>query len=335
LVLALRDAGWGVFLAADHLQCLQAVRSGDVDLVLLCLPVADTADMDLPDVLRRVASCAYLPVVIVAERLAESFCCRFLDSGADEIVTGLAPRGPGRPAPASLAQTVSRIRALLRVKDLFDRLEGAGRHLRQALCQERRAARRLRRDNASLLDLASTDGLTGLSNLRCFRGALDHEFKIARRYGQTLSLLMIDVDRFKRINDECGHPAGDRALRGLARVLRRCVRESDLVARVGGDELAVLLPKAGRDEAIALAQRIRSQARRLLLRAAEHQRPLHDRPAAPGDPIRLTVSIGLATWPADARITSPAELLQAADHALLRAKASRDCVETASLVLTA
>jgi diguanylate cyclase (GGDEF)-like protein len=327
LIRAMRDAGWEVLAAEEHLQCLQIVRGGDVDMVLLCLPVAETADMDLPRVIRQVASCAYLPVVIVADRQAERLCCRFLDSGADEIVIYRPGSGGER---ASHARTVSRIRALLRVKDLSDRLEGASLRLRHALRRERRAASRLRRDNESLRGLAWTDPLTGLHNLRAFQAALDHAVKAARRYSRPIGLLMIDVDRFKRINDECGHPAGDRALKRLAEVLRQCVRDSDIAARIGGDEIAVLLPGAGRKDAMSLARRIRLQVRRDTViapcRKDEGSRP---RGARPGT-WRMTVSVGLATWSADAGAINAGALMRAADDALLRAKAWRDCVQAAA-----
>ena len=301
---ALGAAGWSAVRAADHLQGLESVRSGQIDLVLLCLPVGEAADLDLPGVLRRLAPCDYLPVVILTDRPAEQFSCRFLDSGADEILC----LGDSR------AQIVSRLRALLRVKDCCDRLAESRRRLRTVLCHERRASWRLRRDNASLRDLAATDPLTGLSNRRSFEEALDHEFKVARRYGRSLSLLLLDVDHFKAVNDECGHPAGDRALKHLAAILRQCVRESDLAARTGGDELAVVMPNADREQALALGERIRREVR---------ARPVH----AAGRRIELTVSAGLATWPADALITSPAGLVRAADSALLRAKTTRDRVE--------
>lgn len=295
---------WQVFRASDPVEALQAVRSQRVDLVLLHLPVSDSADMDLPNVLRGVSPCAYLPVLIVTARAAGPLGCRFLDSGADAIVSETASAG----------RLASRIRALLRVRRTYQRLEESRRRLHRAVRRHRRMLHRLRRDNAGLRHLAATDPLTELRNLRSFEEALDHQFKVARRYNRPLSLLLLDVDHFKGVNDTHGHPAGDAVLKRLADVLRGCVRESDLAARTGGDEMAILLPDAGRQQARAMAERVRREVRR---------RPLLGRDG----PIRPTLSIGLATWPADACITSPAELVHAADVALLRAKADRDRIE--------
>jgi two-component system cell cycle response regulator len=130
------------------------------------------------------------------------------------------------------------------VKDLHDKLAASRLALQEALRRERKLLAKLRRDNAHLQALVTTDPLTHVQNRRSFRDILDHEFKMARRYNQPLGLLALDVDHFKVVNDSHGHPSGDYVLKELAVILTRSVRESDVVARTGGEEFCVLLPKA-------------------------------------------------------------------------------------------
>ena len=134
-------------------------------------------------------------------------------------------------------------------------------------------------DNMKIM--AVTDGLTGLYNHREFYQSLRRELERARRYRHTLSLLMIDVDDFKRFNDRHGHPAGDFALRNIANLLRKCARTSDILARYGGEEFAVILPESTPAGALMVAERIK-------LEVAGHNF-IHNAE----DPEHLTVSIGI------------------------------------------
>ena len=115
----------------------------------------------------------------------------------------------------------------------------------------------LERKNAALRELATTDELTGLKNRRSFFEALESHFALAARQRSPLSLVMLDVDRFKTYNDAFGHPAGDDVLRGIADVLRSTTRAHDTVARHGGEEFTVLLPVTGPVVARGMAERLR------------------------------------------------------------------------------
>ena len=297
-------AGWQTLQVGNHLEALSAVKRHDVDVVILCLPVDEMVDTDLPNVLRNVASTAYLPVIILAEDPAEEQRCRFLNSGADDILAH----------DISQAELVARIRALLRIKDLQDALSASRTALQNALRRERKLLTKLRRDNAHLQVLVTTDPLTHVQNVRSFRDILRHEFKIAKRYNQPLSLLMLDADHFKVINDSYGHPSGDYVLKELAVILKQSVRESDVVARIGGEEFAVILPRADAHQAAAFAERIRTEVFSRKFIVFDHE-------------IHVTISIGSSTYPADAEITEPEMLVYFADQALLTAKESgRDCV---------
>ena len=103
----------------------------------------------------------------------------------------------------------------------------------------------LEKANAELEALATLDGLTGLRNRRAFDGRLKEEFERASRYHTPLSLLLLDIDFFKQFNDSFGHPAGDEVLRTMGRVLQKATRETDFLARYGGEEIAVILPEDG------------------------------------------------------------------------------------------
>lgn len=157
---------------------------------------------------------------------------------------------------------------------------------------------------------AATDPLTGLLNRAGFDGALAGELERARRHRQPLALVMLDLDHFKRVNDQHGHPAGDRVLQGLARLLEEHLRESDLCARWGGEEFAVLAPMTGAAGGARLAEKIRGLMAETAL--------------GPSGPV--TGSFGVAALRPD----EPAEaLIRRADEALYRAKArGRDRVET-------
>lgn len=158
-------------------------------------------------------------------------------------------------------------------------------------------------ENEQLSTLATTDGLTGLANKRAFTETLTEAFRAAVKSGNPLSVLVIDVDKFKSYNDEFGHPAGDEALAQVAGALSSGVRDGDMVARYGGEEFAVILPKADRGRAMDVGER---------LRALVESREWPLRP--------VTVSVGVSTLSTE--IKSEGELVEIADKALYHSKAS-------------
>jgi diguanylate cyclase (GGDEF)-like protein/PAS domain S-box-containing protein len=183
--------------------------------------------------------------------------------------------------------------------------------------------RKLLEDRLSAL--AMTDGLTGLANRRAFDEALEREWKRTLREGTQISLLLLDVDHFKRFNDLYGHQVGDDCLRAVAQAAAGALRQTDIVARYGGEEIAIILPLVDTPGAAEAAEKVRAAIEALRLTHAENPEG--------GD--LLTVSIGAATALArhGGTIRMPESLLLAADNALYKAKhAGRNCVMTGLLI---
>ncbi|MHA7630964.1 diguanylate cyclase [Corallococcus sp. M7] len=158
--------------------------------------------------------------------------------------------------------------------------------------------------------LAQTDALTGLANFRALSVRLEDEFKRAQRYGYALSVVVIDLDHLKAINDGMGHDVGNRAILALATLMQGNLRESDFAARFGGDEFVVLLPHQTSLEAAVFAERLRSELRGVNVQRGD------GRPA----PFGLSISVGVADHTADSPRESTEALLKAADAALYEAK---------------
>ena len=157
------------------------------------------------------------------------------------------------------------------------------------------------------LELSFTDQLTGVANRRQLFQRMEQEFSRSVRFGDPLSILMIDLDHFKLINDRHGHSVGDGVLRGVAMALRRNVRKIDLVVRYGGEEFCVVLPRVGKPEALEVAEKLRRAVAGATLPGPEEAGPLS-----------VTISLGVSTLGIDAE--DVAGLIEKADTALYEAK---------------
>ena len=250
------------------------------DLILLDIMMPG---MDGYEVCRRLkadARTARIPVIFITALSEEADEARGLDVGAIDYIT----------KPFNPAVVQARVRNHLTLKHKSDLLER----------------------------LAALDGLTGLANRRRFDAVLAEAWEQARHSGQPVSLILTDVDQFKRYNDHFGHGGGDTCLRQVARVLAEIARPTDTACRYGGEEFALVMPETEAREAAVLAERLRAGIEALNLAAA----PEAIHPC-------VTVSVGHATWIPDAA-SRPDGLIEAADQALYRAKEhGRNRVEAA------
>jgi diguanylate cyclase (GGDEF)-like protein len=244
----------------------------------------------------------YLYIFIVAPLVLLPFS--FRESAAALLLVGVVPNvqvllgmAPGFPTAAFNALVWPACGTALFAQRQFDQL------FRRVFLVQR-----------ELSNLARHDPLTGLANRRDFMARAEAQCAAARRYGRPLSVLMIDLDHFKAVNDRYGHAAGDDVLRFIAAVFSLKVRSTDVCARVGGEEFAVVLAETGLEGGLQMADRIRQ--------AVASSPVVSERVA---HPLRVTVSVGVTASATGA--TSLGALLRDADEALYRAKAEgRNCV---------
>ncbi len=269
--------------ATDAEQGLRAAETRAPDLILLDVRMPGMDGLAAARVLKQRETTRTIPVILLTACRDVQAKVEAFDAGADDYVT----------KPFEFEEVDARIRAMLRKRELYLELE--------------LAVSDLQRTNAKLEELAIVDDKTGLANYRQFRRTLDVEWLRAERYGNPLSLVMLDLDDFKRINDTHGHLVGDRVLRELATLVAGGARATDMAARYGGEEFAVILPHTDRPMAERVAERIRDAVARFVFVEGEQS-------------LKLTVSAGVATFPSFEEVDSPDALVRAADRALYEAK---------------
>ncbi len=283
----------------DVLSAMVVLKTEAIDLVILDDNPAEFLLTDAVRILKCLMPNDHLPVLCTVRNATPQQRAAMLDSGADDYLLEIPEQ----------VEFQARVRKLLSIRLLHQQFTQNRRQLEGALTRESQLLRQLRNDNRQLKQRSITDGLTGLYNHRYLMEWLKTEFKIARRYGHPISFIMADLDHFKQVNDEYGHPFGDYVLKELAVILKSCARESDLVARYGGEEFAIVLPRGDRDTAALFAERFRAAVAGRAFDNGHHK-------------VNLTVSLGLSTYPLDAEITSPEILVYLADQALLQSKSA-------------
>jgi diguanylate cyclase (GGDEF)-like protein len=230
-----------------------------------------------------------------------------VDTVADETVQALSffDIDPGRMKPFSLMiQEANEELGKLNLSYEYLVIE-----LKQAKETAENLARELQSANNKLRSMAFQDGLTGLFNHRFFQESMDKELSKAIRYQRPFSLIMLDLDYFKKINDRYGHPAGDAVLKSISETINQTVRRSDIVSRYGGEEFAIVLPETQLKGAVILAERLRKNVEQLAVKAGDAT-------------IRMTISLGLTIWEPASTVTEKADIIEAADKALYASKSS-------------
>lgn len=288
----LRDAGHSVVVVGDGREALVKVRDEKPDLVLMDVEMPGMGGREACRIIKANRGFSFVPVILMTASDDIQNKVEGLELGADDYLI----------KPLHSLELLARVKSMLRLKTLQDELVDANDRLKQI--------------NERLQELSMTDALTGICNRLFFQKRIAYEFQRALRYRKPLSLLMMDLDHFKLINDAHGHPFGDLVLKQTADLIRGSVRQVDILARFGGEELVVACPETDALQSEIVAERIRS-----CIEQAEFKK---DKIVA-----RITISIGIAVCP-DERIQGTDGLLRSADDALYRAKqAGRNCFRMA------
>ena len=275
----LRHEGYVVEVARSGRDAVRLACTVPFDLVLLDMILPDLDGLEVLRIVKARAEEQFVPVILLSVKSDLDSRVAGLRIGADDFLA----------KPFAEAEIQARAGAMLRIKTLQDQLRTA---------------------KAELERLSVTDGLTGLYNHRYFVERLHEEFRRAQRYRDPVSLMMLDLDHFKRVNDDHGHPFGDRVLRGTAELLSSSLREPDICARYGGEEFAIILPKTPRAGAFVVAERFLGRMREKVY--------LHEATDGTRE-VRVTASVGVAAFPCEG-VDSPEALIARADEALYRAK---------------
>lgn len=279
----LEARGYVVDSAEDGEAALERIHEAPPDLVLLDVMMPK---MDGFEVVRRMKadpSLPFIPVIMQTALDSTESMVQGVDAGADDYIA----------KPINFKELEARVKSLLRIQALQQQLEERERQLSDA--------------NERLTVMSRTDGLTGLANRRFIEERLHEMWEHSQRLHEPLSIVMCDIDHFKRVNDEYGHQAGDAVLKQFAGTLVSAAREIDRVGRVGGEEFLLVLPGTVLDAAVTFAERVRENV-------AAHEFDIGD-----GRILHRTMSCGVAAFPHPA-IASQHALVKAADDALYVAK---------------
>ena len=258
--------------AGESKEIQNALRKGRIDLVLLDVQMPEKSGMEW---LAEIVEVQTAPVVMLTGSGSEELAVQALQDGA----VGYLPKG-------SLSKE--------KLVKAIDVALGRWRFMQQS-----------KADQEELEKLANYDSLTGLHNRRGVLHKLDEQIKNARRYNDNVSVILLDIDHFKKVNDQYGHLTGDDVLSEVARLVRQNVRDSDVAGRYGGEEFIIVLPKADLSSAMVVAERIRKVIEDAVMGDSK------------GQVFGITISQGLACYePGDDRCL----LISRADGALYKAK---------------
>jgi two-component system, cell cycle response regulator len=282
--LVLTRAGYETFGCTTGEEAREVLTSKSWDLAVLDRQLPDMDGLDLCQQLKAEPEFRTRYIIMLTGDDEQEDKVEGLELGADDYIT----------KPFQHAELLARVRAGKRIVDLQKELVETNKRLEL---------------------LSITDGLTRLFNHRHFQDELARAFDESQRYQRPLSLAIIDIDLFKKVNDTHGHAVGDEVLKGISDIFRESARSTDLVARYGGEEFAVMMPETDLDDAIVFAEKVRSiiESTPIATRAGQ---------------VSATVSVGVSSVPRS-RIRTAKEMIVTADKALYCAKrAGRNQVQS-------
>lgn len=272
LTQAVEDAGYRVTTAHSGEEVLALLKLMPSDILLTGIEIGEMNGLEVCWALKANADTESIHTIIITASGQERRLEESLDAGADDFIR----------KPVNMTELRARLRA----------------------------ASRLVRMQKQFRQLAETDALTGAANRRAFMHCLEMETEQARRHGSNVCVVMIDLDHFKLVNDTHGHAIGDRVLIETVQAVQKCLRDRDLLGRLGGEEFAVVLHDTTIEQAANAAERIRA--------AIEAMQICNDQ----GQAVPITTSLGVSAAAADTGLDTPESLLLAADEALYEAKHS-------------
>jgi len=277
----LEDDNHEVISANNGQECLDKAQHDKPDLILLDMMMPKMSGLETLRRLKQDAQLSHIPVMMVSANDGDDNIIESLDIGAHDYIS----------KPFIYPVLSARLRSALRLKESQESLASA---------------------NTALSRLASLDPLTEIYNRRYFFELSKAEFAKARRYDRNLSVIMLDIDHFKHINDTYGHAFGDRALIEMCHLCKIVGRESDIFGRLGGEEFAFCCPDTDLNGAIAIGNRIRAMVEQLTIESDK-------------EPVRFTVSLGITTL--REKYVDFESVLNRADQLLYQAKdKGRNCI---------
>ncbi len=289
----LEQVGYETTFAVSGYQALERVKTAKPDLILLDLMMPEMNGLEVCEKLQVNPGLAEIPVIFLTASQEQAHLLLAFEKGAVDYVT----------KPFNAPELLARVRTHLELKYTRDKLK-------ELLQEQEKLSKELER-------LATTDPLTGVWNRRHLFALAEQEINRAARYQKPFSILMIDIDKFKQINDNYGHSIGDEVLIIMAKVTLQCLRKADFFGRFGGEEFVAVLPETNMDEAAIAADRIRQDIAKIVIYSQQDNQ------------INITVSIGIATYSSEDQTIDT--IMQRADQALYLAKSQgRNRVITAT-----
>lgn len=255
--------------ATNGKDAIALVKQQKPDLILLDIMMPNMDGYEVCQILQDDEETKHIPIIFITAKIDEKSIEKAYDLGAADYIT----------KPFLPKELLARVKKELRIQSLIEKLE----------------------------ELASTDTLTKLYNRRFFYESAIKTIEYAKRNKHLLSLIMLDIDHFKQVNDTYGHSAGDEVLKELAQIMKNIQRKSDTIVRLGGEEFAILLPDTSKEQAFEVAQKLRQTIEK-------NQVLLSD-----GNIVHFTVSLGVSSVQTEKEINIEAALSRA-DKALYRVK---------------